>query len=238
MKWVTTFSFILILLFSCKEKSIKTNNVTSNLKTLNSFEINGTFENFFTKKVYLNKIIENSFYPIDSAEVLNNTFTFQGQVEYPERFAFTYESFASSSIFIIENTSFKIYLNGKNLQEPIVNGSPLNKELTSYKTSSKKIFKKIDFLFPQFQKARLENDAEKLSEIGIKMKTIENEFTQFTFNYIQQNKASFISAMLLRDQLKTSTIDTIKITEMYKNLSSEVKKSPDAEIIRSYFKLK
>lgn len=236
MKWFATFSLLLLLLVSCNKKPAIKNNLTNIPKTT-YFEINGTFENFYPKKVYLNKIIENTLYPIDSSNVLENKFNFKGIVDYPERFAFTYENSALSTILIVENKPIQIYLNGKNLQAPIISGSPLNIELESYKTTSKNIFKKIDFLFPQFQKARLENDAEKLLEIEKNMKAIENEFTKFTFNYIQQNNKSYISAMLLRDQLKVSKVDSLKISELYKNLSSEVKNSPDALLIADYLKL-
>ncbi|MDV7188075.1 DUF4369 domain-containing protein [Lutibacter sp. TH_r2] len=236
MKWFLSFSIIFLLLFSCNKKTAIQKEALKT-KTVANFEINGTFENFYPKKVYLNKIIENRLYPIDSAIVLKNKFNFKGIVTYPERFAFTYESSALSTILIIENKSFQIQLNGRDLQEPIIINSPLNTELEVYKTNSKNIFKKIDFLFPQFQKARLENDADKLFEIEKKMKAIENEFTKFTFNYIQQNNTSFISAMLLRDQLKVSKIDSLKISKLYKNLSSEVKNSPDALIVADYLKL-
>tara|TARA_R110001583_G_scaffold412_2_gene3786 strand:+ start:30113 stop:30247 length:135 start_codon:yes stop_codon:yes gene_type:complete len=43
--------------------------------------------------------------------------------------------------------------------------------------------------------------------------------------------------MILRDQLKSTTIDTIKILETYNKLSNEVKNSPDAEIIASFLNL-
>jgi hypothetical protein len=37
--------------------------------------------------------------------------------------------------------------------------------------------------------------------------------------------------MILNDRLKTSYIDTLRITKSYLNLSDEVKKCPDAQII-------
>lgn len=237
MKKIVAFCFITLLVLASCEKNTRKNKTESNVLSQNYFEINGTFENFHPKKVFLNKIFENTLYPIDSSEVLNNKFHFKGIVEYPERFALTYENFSATSIFILENANFEIYVNGKNVQDAIVKGSPLNNELNVYKRHSKNIFKKIDFLFPKFQKARLENDAEKLIEIGKEMKIIEQEFTNFTFDYIQKNKNSYIAIMLLRDQLKNSEIDSLKIIEAYKNLSSEVKKSPDALVIEDYFNL-
>lgn len=236
MKWFLSFSLFLVLLFSCNDKKVSSNKLKKT-ETTRQFKIDGTFENYFPKKVFLNKIIENALYPIDSSVVTDNKFRFNGIVEYPERFALTYESSALSTIIIVENKPIYILINGRDLQAPIIKGSPLNSELEAYKSKAKTIFKKIEYLFPQFQKARLENDSEKLLEIEKKMKIIENEFTNFTFNYIQQNNNSFVSAMLLRDQLKVSKIDSLKISELFGNLSSEVKNSPDSKLIADYLKL-
>ncbi|WP_456463522.1 DUF4369 domain-containing protein [Lutibacter sp.] len=229
------FSLILV---SCKKKDSQEKQQNISIPTdIKRFELKGSLENFYPKKVFLNKIIENSIYPIDSSKVINNTFTFKGIVEFPERFALTFQDYSSVVIFILENTNFELIINTDQINDPIIKGSKLNKELTEYKTKSKQIFKKIDYLFPQFQKARLENDAKELSEIGNELKSIEKEYINFSFNYILQNKNSYIAAMILRDQLKSTTIDTLKIKKTYQALSSDVKKSPDAQIIATFLTL-
>ena len=103
--------------------------------------------------------------------------------------------------------------------------------MQEYKLTSKNIFKKIEYLFPQIQKYRLENDAQKLSEISEKMKNIEQEHTNFSYNFILKNSDSYIAPMLLRDQLKTTPIDTIKIIKTFEKFSNSVKLSPDSQII-------
>ena len=63
------------------------------------------------------------------------------------------------------------------------------------------------------------------------MKNIEQEYIVYSYNFIKENNNSYLAAMILRDQLKNTEIDTIKIANTYKALSENVKKSPDAEII-------
>ncbi|MFK5958899.1 MAG: DUF4369 domain-containing protein [Lutibacter sp.] len=238
MKRFFLLYFLGLLLFSCAQNPTQVKKqLQTPLNNSTSFEIKGTLENFYSKKVYLNKIIETSIYPIDSSEIINNHFKFIGIVKFPERFALTFENYSSITPFIIENTPLNIIINSKAITDPLITGSPLNTKLNDYKTTSKNIFKKIDYLFPQFQKARLENDAEKLRFIGNEMKNIEHEFVEFSYQYILQNKDSYVSAMILRDQLKSSTIDTLRVGKMYKILSEEVKKSPDAQIISSFLKI-
>lgn len=221
--------FILACAFACnKPPSEKA--ITANKKNA-AFYIQGSVVNGKCSKIYLNKIIENSLYPIDSAQIHNNLCNFFGAVSYPERFALTTDNSAKVAVFILENDSITVTLDLTNLNEPIIEGSLLNNQLHNYKTTSKEIFNKVNYLFPQFQKARLENDAETLNRIGMEMQNIENEFVNFSFNYIENHTDSYISAMILHDLLKSTKADTLKIKEFYYKLSSKVKQIPDAQII-------
>ncbi|WP_157961091.1 DUF4369 domain-containing protein [Lutibacter citreus] len=222
-------------LICCKKESTQQKKAIAAIK--NSFFIDGSIVNFNPRKIYLNKIIENSSYIIDSCKIENNKFSFKGSVEHPERFALSFEEYSSKAILIIENATITININGHSIDSPIIKGSELNDKMLSYQLKSKNIFKKIEYLFPQFQKYRLENNAEKLSEINIAMKKIEQEFIDFSYNFIQENSDSYISAIILRDQLKTKPIDTFKIINSFKNISDKVKLSPDSEIIKHQLEL-
>jgi len=227
------YSFII---FSCngptnqlkKDKDIKNK----------GFVLNGSLKTFISDKVYLSKIVENEIQPVDSAIIKNNNFVFTGMVDYPERFALTFKNSSAEVILIIENANFEILLDPSQPNEPVIKGSELNTELEEYKLASKNIFKKIDYLFPKFQKARLENDVKKLNEIGNELKKIETEFTDFSFNFIKNNSDSYVAPMILSDQLKATNIDTVRISIAYKQLSETVKKSPDANLIAAALNLR
>lgn len=219
--------FILVSCDSSQKESIQKDKTTKS----EAFILNGTITDYLSDKVYLNQIIDNTYYPIDSTIITNNKFIFNGTVEYPERFALTFENYSAIIVLILENTNFQVEIDPLQIQEPIIIGSTLNSKLNEYKTHSKNIFKKIDYLFPQFQKARLENNANKLAEIGKKMKLIEEEFIAFSYQFIKQNSNSYVSGMILRDQLKSSIIDTLQIISAYKTLSTKVKSAPDAQIV-------
>jgi hypothetical protein len=231
MKKIMTIWFCCIVIIACNNQNSqkKKKDVFSDV---DGFVLNGTLDSYLSDKVYLNKIIENHIFPIDSADISNNLFTFKGFVEYPERFALTFKNYSSSVVLIIENTNFQISLISNQINNPTITGSVLNTQLNEYEETSKRIFKKIELLFPQFQKARLENDADKLFEIGNKMKEIESEFVDYSYNFIQDNRNSYVSAMILYDQLKTAKADTLRIVQTYQMLSEEVKESPAAQDIK------
>jgi hypothetical protein len=224
--FICSCGFILV---ACKNDTLQNRELV--VVNKNTYTINGTLENFYPQKVYLNKIIENSIYVIDSSEVVENKFSFNGFVEYPERFALSFKYYSTTVVLLIENTEITINIDANNPENISIEGSNLNTELRNYQLNSKKIFKKISYLFPEFQKYRLENNAEKLAEISDEMKNIEQEFIDYSYNYISQNNNSYIAAMVLRDQLKNTEMDTLKIIDAYKTLSDSIKKSPDAQII-------
>lgn len=237
MKNYFIFLSCLILFLSCDTKNNESIKNTTKTSQKQGFTLQGELQNGEASIIYLNKIIGNSLYQVDSCKIENNKFAFQGIVEFPERFALTFDSYNFKTILILENTSFNITINLENVNDPIITNSPLNNQLLVYKNTAKEIFRKIDYLYPRFQKARLENDVQKLEEIGTEMKSIEKEFQTFSFQFIEANKNSFIAPIILSDQLKNSTIDTLNIQKSYQLLSNEVKHSPDAQLIALFLKL-
>jgi flagellin-specific chaperone FliS len=236
LKKIVTACLFGLFIFSCNNPKSQLEKETDANK--NEFVLKGTLKSYLSDKVYLSKIIGNGIQSVDSAKIENNNFVFQGIVDYPERFILSFENSSAAAILIVENTNFEIFLDPDQIEEPVIKGSELNAKLHEYKLASKNIFKKIDYLFTKFQKARLENDVKKLDEVGNELKKIEMEFTEFSYNFIKNNSDSYVSAMVLSDQLKSSAVDTIRISNAYKLLSEKVKKSPDAQLIATTFNLR
>lgn len=236
MKNILIACLFSIFIFSCNSPAsqLKKESESKN----KGFVLNGSLKTYLSDKVYLSKIVKNDIHPIDSAKIENNNFVFTGVVNYPERFALTFENSSTAIILIIENTNFEIFIDPNEFNEPVIKSSGLNTKLDEYKLISKNIFKKIDYLFPKFQKARLENDVKKLAEVGNELKKIEIEFTDFSYNFIKSNSDSYVAAMVLSDQMKSSTVDTVRISDAYNQLSEAVKKSPDSQLIAAAFNLR
>lgn len=230
MKKLLVF-FIFCTFISCERQPNLKKTEAPIQQPARSFQIEGTFDNYFSEYVYLNKIMHNSLVKLDSSKIENNRFHFSGAVEYPERFALTFENSSVVTVFILENANFQIALNAKNPTEPIILNSPLNSELNHYKNHSKEIFREIDKLYTRFQKARLENDIETLEEIGDAMSQIETNFRNYSYDYVSKNPNSYISAMILIDLMKSENADILKIKELFNLLSENVKEIPDAQFL-------
>jgi hypothetical protein len=226
--------FIPLILVSCNNYSSKKNNINTPIPT--TFTLNGEVD-FNTKTVYLNKIRNDSLFTLDSSAVINKKFIFKGNIKSPERFAITFNNLSGVVIVILEPKTFYITIKNNLFNNPKIIGSPLNTLLITYKNTAKGIFKKVDYLYPEFQKARLENDTKKLDEIKLKMETIENEFTKYSYNFIAHHSQSYVAAMLLADHLKASKIDTFKVKELFNLFPKNVQNSVDGKLVAKWIQL-
>lgn len=232
----TVIISFLSFLLACSCTKIKKKESAKKANT--HFVINGSFDRFFTSKVYLHQIKKQKLYLLDSSKVSNNTFTFTGKVKTPEKYVLTYKNSAVKTVFIAENKEFSIHINTTNNTQADIKNSPLNDALKEYKNHSKQIFNQLDFLYISFQKARLENDYKKIKEISNEIKAIEREFHNYTFSYITNNSNSYLAAILLKEQLNVHPIDSVAVLSAYKKLSSKVKKSMAAKTVAKYLGFK
>lgn len=135
MQQFLIFCICSFMLISCKKQENKM--LPASPVKNNTFVIHGKLDQYKHHKVYLNKIIENSIYAVDSATVTQNEFSFEGSIGSPERFALTFDSNPTPVLFILENDTIEMEFNPKEFHDPVIKGSALNTELENYKMSSK-----------------------------------------------------------------------------------------------------
>ncbi len=212
------------ILFSCVEEKQRKASQEQFVLNINILNADGNVS-------YLHKLTDSKTIVSDSAIIKNNKVVFKGTVAYPERYLLTITNVFGGKLIILENDSINIEANKDDLTKAIISDSPINTELSNVQQKSMRIYDKMDLFFPDLQRARLENDAEKLSEITLKMKAIEQENIDFNYTYASENPNSYISAMILNDLSKRDSIDISKIKNIYDTFSDEVKKNADAEQI-------
>ena len=218
----TICTFLIILCLGCSKSKIdNTNSSTFTLSVIDS-------ENNY-RTCYLYHV--NSLLLSDSTNFKNGEATFNDSILLPSRYLIRLDELQQGKLIILENDSISVLLNSDDIRQSMVKNSKINKELTAYQNSSAKITQKIELLFPELQRARLENNDEKLAEIDTKIKAIEIENLEFSYNYALKNPSSFISAMILNDLSKRDSVDFPKIQEIYYNLSDIVKQSEDAKLV-------
>jgi hypothetical protein len=186
--------------------------------------------------VYLYKFISDKTQIIDSSKIANNHVAFKGYSPYPERYLITIENIFGSRLFVATNDSIQLEVSKKDLVNATISGSKLNTELNNYQRNLKEIYDKIDVLFPELQRARLENNPTKLKTIAKKISAIEKEGAEYNFLYVQKNKNSFISSMILNDLSKKDSADIHRILSTFEQLSDTIKESNDSKELLVFLK--
>lgn len=225
-KFKFTFLLIALLLTSCGKEKKET--ISNN----DSYTLSIKIDNNDGNKAYIQKLLNPT--EIDSSIIKDGLVSFNGHIIFPERYILTIENVFGGKMFILENDSININVKDNDLINAAILNSKINDELTSVQSKSEKIYNKIDLLFPDLQRARLENDVDELNKISNKMSLIEQENINFHFNYASKNHDSYISAMILNDLSKRDSIDKNKIFKIYSSFSSKVKKSKDAKVINEF----
>ncbi|AOW19953.1 DUF4369 domain-containing protein [Urechidicola croceus] len=227
LRKVITFAILLFIVSSCVKDQKKITSPQNYVLSVSIKNANGS-------KSYLHKLSTKPALLVDSAITINNKIVFKGKVDFPERYLLTVENVFGGKMFILDNDTIKINIPNDNLVSATINGSALNDELVKVQENSEKIYNQIDLLFPDLQRARLENNAVKLALISKKMSAIEKQNIEFYFNYAKQNSDSFISAMILNDLSKRDSINFEKVKETYNSLSERVKQSTDSKQIELF----
>ncbi len=226
MKYFFFFLFISSL-YSCKKNFSET--ITKN------YTINGKIlKNLNKKKVFLKIQEKGNTIIIDSTILKNGEFEFKGKLEKPEVFGIFIDSIKGAIGLFMENSTITIQVNKDSLSSSNISGSSTHDEYLNFLKKSKKITSKITIIFPEFQKARSENNAEELKAINKRMQAINNENTQFTLGYAKQNPDSYVSAYALYSVLKISSIEKDSISKIYTNFSDYVKKGDYSKQIEQF----
>ncbi len=217
MKKFILFIIIVLLLFSCKENLKKTE--------LEGFNIIGNINKTSNNsKVYL-KTQENGLLSIlDSTIIKKGKFEFKGKIDKPIIYGIYIDSLKDAIGIFMENKEITIEAYKDSLASSKVSGSKTNDDYLDFVKQSNQIISKMNVLFPAFQKARAENDAEKLKEINMQMQEINDANTAFTLNYAKQYSDSYIGALALHSVIRIPIIEKDTIAKIYNNFSDYVKK--------------
>ena len=191
-----------------------------------NYTINITFEDIEnTIKLEMKKQENSTTILIDSTFTLNGKATFKGNIDFPEVYGIFITDQEQGIFPIVEKGTINIRTNISDLSNTQISGTKLNDQLNKYKDESKKISSQMNEFFHEFQKARSENDDEKLIEINRQMQAINFKKDLHSLNFVRNNPNSFVASMVLYSLVNNNEISKDTIAKLYSKLSKDVKKS-------------
>ena len=216
MKFKTCFLILTLIVFSCQKEP----------KVIEGgFNITVTVENVKNElPVYLKTQENGLLITIDSTTVENDKFEFVGLTDKPAIYGIFLKDFKDAIVLFIENKDITIEAYKDSLSTSKILGSVTNDLYLDFSKESNRITSKMNTLFAIFQKARAENNAEKLEEINAKMRVINNENTKFALKYAKENPNSYVAALALHSVLGIPSIANDSVTDIYNSFSDYVKK--------------
>ncbi len=228
MRKMSVFFLLFFLTISCAktapQKPLKKN-------TQDHYYIKGLIENYNNFKVFLYRETNGLYKKSDSFLIKQNTFWFRGKAAIPERALIAFEKKLGNIPLILANDSISLEISIKNLQNTQIKGSKLNNAFNKIMRQSAEIYSEIDYLYPQFQKARLENNSNVLKEISEKIKAIEHKNDAFLLQYAANNTTSNLAAIILNDVLEKDSLNNAKAAKIFNQFSNKVKQSKAAKAI-------
>jgi len=197
--------------------------------TKDKFSIKGTIAGVETGKVYLQKIVDGRPQSIDTADVVEGKFAFQGKMEVPDiRILRLNEQDYFAQLFL-DNSDVKVVANKDSLRSTKITGSPTQDIFKDYLTELERINKEVAKLQQKYQTSMSSGNTDEAKKAEIDYTATMDNMKVYTKNFVKEHNNSVVSAYLTLAQL----VQQIEEPE----LDSIIAKFP-AEISRSEYVIK
>lgn len=164
----------------------------------NAYVISGTVDTTVSGYVLLQKRVEGPMVTIDSVQPsASGTFKFAGTVDYPEVYYLNIPSTRSSVPFFIEPAPITVNIITKDIDKTKITGSKTQAEYDAYLDKLDLFSKKIKENYQLYNMAQEAGETEKAKYFDSLITVLDEERTQFSKDYVLQNKSSFISPYII-----------------------------------------
>jgi len=168
---------------------------------------------------------------MDTAIVMNEKFTFEGKVEYPEMLNLSINSVSGSLPLIIENETIDIIIDKDNIFNSKIEGSEATDALITYNKNIREMGARRRELGmtlrtqdPSNMDPSTNADLKELEALNAKM-------INYAFDFINSHQDNVFSLALLDNQLKNNTEDFNRIEESFSNLEDHLKNSVQGRML-------
>ncbi len=138
---------------------------------------------------------------LDTAIVMNEVFTFTGNINNPAIRVLTINGVNGILPFVLESGKISIEIDKDNLSNSKIIGSSNNNDYNLYKTNYFERANTISKIKEQVQTARNENNLTLLNELRGKSKSLKLELNNYAFTFIEEHPDSDLSLLLLETQI-------------------------------------
>lgn len=187
------------------------------------FKLTGNISGQTEGKVYLSKVQDNDLVKVDSTNLNEGVFQFNGNVASPELYYIQLDGNKESIQFFIENSKIDISADAEKLAEAKVVGSVENDVFVAFQDSQKDFNDKNQALYKEFMEARQAQDQVVMDSIRNIAMELEEQKKAATDDFLKNNSTSVVAGFISYRMSGGMELDAMN--EMYNALAENVKTS-------------
>ncbi len=183
-------------------------------------------------RIYLNTVGNNGR-PVakDTAIVMNETFTFDGNLDTPEMVMLSVNSVSGNLPFVLERQEIKLKINKDDITASEITGTKANEAITEYHSTVKEISTSGAELRTKYQNAGA--DAELRKELSKQIVENNQKKDSYPFDFLKANNDNYFALILIENLLKERKRDINRIAECYEKLSNDLKNTTRGKTLKT-----
>ena len=205
-------------------KFILTSLLIISCNSSNDFTINGTIDADDGSKIYILQADQNNQPFIkDSTIIKDSKFKFSGEAAAPEISYFQIEGINGYVLSIIESGKINAQIFKDSVSKSLVTGTKSNNDFNKYRDQTKSLVNNINQIAYDQQEAIFNNDLELASKLRKDLSRKEQEVMLYEWDFIVNNKDSYMSALLLEVFMVENKVNKDSIIDVFNSFSNRIK---------------
>jgi len=168
---------------------------------------------------------------LDTAMVINESFTFSGKVGSPSIRLITVDGIKNNLPFVLEEGITNIDLDKNNISNSIIDGPINNQGFQKYNAEFKRRSEEITTLRAQMSQARNDGNNDLVSELMQKNMELGQELMNYTYDFVDDNAHLNFALLLLESQMSARNHDVERLKGNLLSLKDVISSSPQNQLI-------
>ena len=220
MRLLAPFIILIIFIFGCSSGS-------------NEYTLNGTINLEDGQSVLLFGVDDESqLMPIDTVKVEAGTFSFSGSAKYPEMHYLNFEGVRSLLPLVIEPGIITVQVIKDSIQNASVRGTKSNLDVSKFLEEVSTFNMALREISFELRNAMLRKDSLNIYDLQDQYDNMLAKLTDFELSYINDNPDSYVSSLILEQQITSGQIDSAEAQILFDQLNGYIKKTRSGQNIQ------
>lgn len=159
-----------------------------------NFSVNGTLEGDYTGKAYLYKRESGEWVKLDSAQVENNAFRFEGNIGLPEVYYISIDGQNRFASFFAEQSEIGFASTVEDFGSPTITGSAAQEEYDAYNEEIAVYEDQMGEIWDKIKEVRDAGDTDAEAELEASFDEVDANMKAFILDHAMQHNSSVVAA--------------------------------------------